>query len=104
MKLTRDKLKQIIKEELEEMMGPMSAETERSYSSTEQQPERKSKVNKFHLIDSLLQKQQIELLMKFKDLPSGDSEFVKLPDGSGRIGNVQVSPQEVQVLNSVGVL
>ena len=104
MKLTKDRLKQIIKEVLEEMMGGMSAGAEQAYDKPATDQGRRSQVNKSHLIDALLQKNQIELIMKFKDLASGNSEFLKLPDGSGRIGNVQLSAQEVSTLNSVGVL
>jgi len=38
MKLTKDRLKQIIKEELEEMMGSLSADTERAYAGTGPKP------------------------------------------------------------------
>ena len=114
MKLTRDRLKKIIKEELEEMMGGMSAGAEQAYDKpATDQVKGRAKVHYGHIssamenpkVPNLKNDQEYMKLRAYvnKQGVPDELEYKIFTDGSGQIGDEKFSKNLVNSLMLAGI-
>jgi len=112
MKLTRDRLKQIIKEELEEMVGQSPPQVPQAQSG-QQQVAGKARVHYHHInmaaendkVPGLKNDPEYAKLKGYVNKQGGPDEldYLIFSDGSGKIGEVNFSKNLVNSLKLAGI-